>query len=77
MGDRGNDKSTPTSYGFQEVLVKGFVEEVAIILCRGAEIARHARSYGQGDFLYDPLHYPKIQTIPEFGASRNCRSTRR
>jgi hypothetical protein len=53
---RGNDYSTPTSYGFQEVLVKGFVEEV-VILCRGTEIARHARSYGQGVFVYDPLHY--------------------
>jgi Mu transposase, C-terminal domain len=53
---RGNDYSTPTTYGFQEVLVKGFVEEVAI-LCRGTEIARHARSYGQGVFVYDPLHY--------------------
>ena len=53
---RGNDYSAPTTYGFQEVLVKGFVEEVAI-LCRGIEIARHARSYGQGVFVYDPLHY--------------------
>src|SRR5664279_5619251 len=33
------------AHGFQEVLVKGFVEEV-VILCRGEEIARHARSYG-------------------------------
>lgn len=53
---RGNDYSTPTAYGFQDVLVKGFVEEV-VILCRGEEIARHARSYGQGVFVYDPLHY--------------------
>ena len=53
---RGNDYSAPTAYGFQEVLVKGFVEEV-VILCRGREIARHARSYGQGVFVYDPLHY--------------------
>ena len=53
---RGNDYSTPTSYGFQDVLVKGFVEEV-VILCHGEEIARHGRSYGQGVFVYDPLHY--------------------
>ena len=53
---RGNDYSAPTAYGFQEVLVKGFVEEV-VILCRGTEIARHSRSYGQGVFVYDPLHY--------------------
>ena len=61
---RGNDYSTPTAYGFQEVLVKGFVEEV-VILCRGEEIARHARSYGQGVFVYDPLHYlALIETKP-------------
>jgi hypothetical protein len=53
---RGNDYSTPTAHGFQEVLVKGFVEQV-VILCRGEEIARHVRSYGQGVFVYDPLHY--------------------
>lgn len=53
---RGNDYSTPTAHGFQEVLVKGFVEEV-VILCRGEEIARHPRSYGHGVFVYDPLHY--------------------
>jgi hypothetical protein len=28
---RGNDYSTPTAYGFQDVLVKGFVEEVVIL----------------------------------------------
>jgi hypothetical protein len=53
---RRNDYSTPTSHGFQDVLVKGFVEQV-VILCRGEEIARHGRSYGQGVFVYDPLHY--------------------
>ena len=35
---RSNDYSVPTSYGFQDVVVKGFVEEV-VILCRGEEIA--------------------------------------
>ena len=34
---RGNDYSTPTSYGFQEVLVKGFVEEVAILVSRDGD----------------------------------------
>jgi hypothetical protein len=53
---RGNDYSTPTAYGFQDVMVKGFVEEV-VILCRGEEIARHDRSHGQGVFVFDPLHY--------------------
>jgi hypothetical protein len=50
---RANDYSVPTAYGFQAVLVKGFVDEV-VILCDGAQVARHARSYGQGVFVYDP-----------------------
>lgn len=61
---RGNDYSTPTAYGFQDVMVKGFVEEV-VILCRGEEIARHRRCYGQGVFVFDPLHYlALIETKP-------------
>ena len=61
---RGNDYSVPTAYGFQAVLVKGFVAEV-VILCDGAPIARHVRSYGQGVFVYDPLHYlALIETKP-------------
>ena len=38
------------------VLVKGFVDAV-VILCYDAQIARHARSFGHGEFVYDPLHY--------------------
>jgi transposase len=53
---RGNDYSVPTAHGFQPVLVKGFVETV-LILCEGEPVARHARSYGHGEFVYDPLHY--------------------
>ena len=46
----------PTRYGFHDVLVKGFVDEV-VILCGGQEIARHPRSYALGAFVADPLHY--------------------
>ena len=46
----------PTAHGFQAVLVKRFVERV-VILCDGTPIACHARSYGHGKFVYDPLHY--------------------
>ncbi len=53
---RTNDYSVPTSYGFQDVVVKGFVDEV-VILCGGREIARHPRSYGEGVFVSNPLHY--------------------
>ena len=51
-----NDYSVPTRYGFRDVLVKGFVDEVAII-CGASEIARHPRVYGRGEFVFDPKHY--------------------
>ena len=61
---RGNDYSVPTAYGFQDVLVKAFVDEVAI-LCGEREIARHPRCYGDGVFVFDPLHYlALIETKP-------------
>lgn len=61
---RCNDYSVPTSFGFRDVLVKGFVDEV-VILCAGEEIARHSRSYATGAFVFDPLHYLMlIETKP-------------
>lgn len=61
---RTNDYSVPTAYGFQDVIVKGFVDEV-VILCGGQEIARHPRCYGEGAFIADPLHYlALIETKP-------------
>ena len=61
---RTNDYSVPTAYAFQEVLVKGFVEEV-VILCAGEEVARHSRCYGEGVFVSNPLHYlALIETKP-------------
>lgn len=53
---RCNDYSVPTRYGFQEVMVKGFVDEV-VILCGGKIVARHPRSYADGAFVANPLHY--------------------
>lgn len=53
---RCNDYSVPTAFGFRDVLVKGFVDEV-VILCSGEVIARHPRTYGTGTFVFDPLHY--------------------
>jgi transposase len=53
---RMNDYSVPTAYGFRDVLVKGFVDEVAII-CGADEIARHPRIYDRGQFVFDPKHY--------------------
>jgi hypothetical protein len=53
---RMNDYSLPTAYGFRDVLVKGFVDEVAIV-CGADEIARHSRIYDRGQFVFDPKHY--------------------
>ena len=51
-----NDYSVPVRYGHQRVLVKAFVWEVHI--CCGSEvIARHRRSYGREEMIFDPLHY--------------------
>ena len=53
---RTNDYSVPTQYGHREVLVKGYVDHIDI--CLDADIiARHVRSYGQEEFIYNPLHY--------------------
>lgn len=49
---RCNDYSVPTTYGFQDVMVKGFVDQV-VILCGGEEIACHERCYGSGTFKFD------------------------
>src|SRR6478609_9233611 len=51
-----NDYSVPTAYGHRPVLVKGYVEEV-VIACGAAIIARHPRSYGREEFIFDPMHY--------------------
>jgi len=53
---RTNDYSVPTRYGHCQVLAKGYVDRVEIV-CRGEMIARHVRSYGTADFVYNPLHY--------------------
>jgi transposase len=53
---RMNDYSVPTAYGFRDVLVKGYVDQVAII-CGADQIARHSRIYDRGQFVFDPKHY--------------------
>jgi hypothetical protein len=53
---RMSDYSVPTTYGFRDVVVKGFVDQV-VIICDGEEIARHKRSHERGAFVCDPLHY--------------------
>lgn len=51
-----NDYSVPTEYGHRQVLLKAFVWEV--VISAGSEvIARHARSYGREEMIFNPLHY--------------------
>jgi transposase len=51
-----NDYSVPVEYGHRQVLVKAFVWEV-VISAASEVIARHTRSYGREEMIFDPLHY--------------------
>ena len=53
---RGTDYSVPTAYGHREVLIRGYIDTVAIS-CGAEVIACHPRSYEREDFVFDPLHY--------------------
>ena len=56
-----NDYSAPVAYGYRDVLVRGYVDQV-VISCGAAVIARHPRSYEKDDFVFDPLHYlPRLE----------------
>lgn len=61
---RTNDYSIPTAYGFQDVVVKGFVEEV-VILCGGSEIARHPRCFGEPADLREFADHQLEGSMPE------------
>jgi transposase len=51
-----NDYSVPVEYGHRQVLVKAFVWEV-VISCSSEVMARHPRSYGREEMIFNPLHY--------------------
>ena len=53
---RANDYSVPVAYGYRDVLVRGYVDQV-VISCGAEVIARHPRSYEKDDFVFDPIHY--------------------
>ena len=53
---RDNDYSVPVAYGYREVVIRGYVDEV-VISCGAEVIARHRRSYDSEDLIFDPLHY--------------------
>ena len=51
-----NHYSVPVAYGYRDVLVRGYVDQV-VISCGAEVIARHPRSYEKDDFVFDPIHY--------------------
>jgi len=51
-----NDYSVPVEYGHRQVLVKAFVREV-VIGAASEVIARHSRSCGREEMIFNPLHY--------------------
>jgi hypothetical protein len=55
----GNDYSAPTEQAHRACVVRGFVDRVEIEV-NHEPVAVHARSYGQGQFVLEPLHYLKL-----------------
>jgi len=51
-----NRYSVPRCWAFRAVTVKGYVDQIQVVAGEQV-IARHARSYGQGELIVDPLHY--------------------
>src|SRR5262245_4632133 len=51
-----NRYSVPRTCAFRGVTVKGYVDRVEVV-ADGAVVARHARSYGHGEQVLDPVHY--------------------
>ena len=51
-----NDYPVPVAYGYRDVLVRGYVDQV-VISCGAEVIAKHPRSYEKDDFVFDPNHY--------------------
>src|SRR5205814_2731229 len=51
-----NSYSVPRRWAFRPVTVKGYVERVEVV-ADGQTVARHARCYGKGQRVLDPLHF--------------------
>jgi len=61
---QGNSYSVPVAYAYRSVTVKAYVDRLTICQ-RGEVIARHPRSYGNGEYVFDPVHYlPLLQRKP-------------
>jgi hypothetical protein len=52
----GNSYSVPRRFAFRAVTVKGYVDRVAVV-ADAQEVAAHARRYGRGEKVLDPLHF--------------------
>jgi hypothetical protein len=52
----GNRYSVPRRWAFQDVTVKGYVDCIEVV-ADGQAIARHERSYAEGEQILDPRHY--------------------
>jgi transposase len=52
----GNAYSVPRRWAFRAVTVKGYIDRVAVV-AEGSVVASHARSYGKGQRVLDPVHY--------------------
>jgi transposase len=51
-----NRYSVPRPFAFQEVTVKGYVDQV-VMVAKGEIVARHPRCLQPGTLVLDPLHY--------------------
>jgi transposase len=51
-----NSYSVPRRWAFRPVTVKAYVERVEVV-ADGQTVARHARCYGKGQRVLDPLHF--------------------
>ena len=54
-----NRYSVPRRWAFRQVIVKGYVDRVAIV-ADGKEVASHRRSYGDREQVLDPLHFLSV-----------------
>ena len=61
---KNNSYSVPIDYAYREVMLKAYVFDLKICY-KNEVIACHSRSYGQQEFICDPLHYiPLLQHKP-------------
>ena len=62
---KANDYSVPVAYGYRDVLVRGYVDQV-VISCGAEVIARHTPLlWKRDDFVFDPIQYlPLLERKP-------------